>query len=132
MRERLRKEVVRRYSFEPKVRIDQVIRDVSRGCVVCQAHHYPNFQVLGPIESTPVCPELGVSVCLDMFMMPSLEYISQRYDSMMICVDPLSGWMIVTPHLMKGLTAEVAARAMVERWWKPFGVPVIVTSDEGP
>ena len=30
--ERQREEVVRRYSFEPKVRIDQVIRDVSQGC----------------------------------------------------------------------------------------------------
>ena len=73
-----------------------------------------------------------MSVCLDMFMMPSLEYRSQKDDCMMICVDRLSGWMIVTPHLMKGLTAEVAARAMVERWWQPFGVPAIVTSDQGP
>ena len=40
--------------------------------------------------------------------------------------------MVVTPHEQKGLTAEVAARAMVERWWQPFGIPSVVTSDQGP
>ena len=49
---------------------------------MCQAHYYPNFQVNGPIAGTPVCPELGVSWSVDMFMMPSLEWKSQRYDGL--------------------------------------------------
>ena len=40
--------------------------------------------------------------------------------------------MVGTPHEQKGLTTEVAARAMVERWWQPFGIPSVVTSDQGP
>ena len=40
--------------------------------------------------------------------------------------------MIVIPFEMKGLTAEVAAKAVVERWWQPFSVPAVITSDQGP
>ena len=45
--------------------------------------------------------------------------------------DRLSSWTVVTPHEQKELTAEVSARAMVERWWQPFGIPSVVTSDQG-
>ena len=51
---------------------------------------------------------------------------------MMVCVDRLSGWMVVPPHDSKGLTVEEAARAMVERWWQPFGILSVVTSDQDP
>ena len=64
--------------------------------------------------------------------MPEIKWRGVNYNCMMVCVDRLSGWMLVTPHDKAGLTAEVAARTMVERWWQPFGVPSIVTSDQGP
>ena len=51
---------------------------------------------------------------------------------MMVCVDRLSGWMIVLPFERKGLTAQAAAKVVVERWWQPFGVPAVITSDQGP
>jgi transposase InsO family protein len=130
--ERLRKELNRRYRFAPEIWVNWLIAEVGRSCEVCQAHNYPSFQVKGPISYTPVCPELGVSVCIDLFMMPEINWRGEHYNCMMVCVDRLSGWMMVTPHDMKGLTAEVAARTMVERWWQPFGVPSIVTSDQGP
>ena len=41
--ERSRKDLVWRYSFEFKLRIYQVISDVSRGCGVFQAHQYLNI-----------------------------------------------------------------------------------------
>ena len=47
------------------------------------------------------------------------------------CPQQLSEWMVVTLHDSKGLNAEVAARAMVERCWQPFGIPSVVTSDQG-
>ena len=130
--EKLKTELDRRYTFAPSVRLMELIREVNRGCVVCQAHAYPNFQVHGPMEATPVCPELGVSLSVDLFKMPEVESRTGKFDCMLLCVDRMSGWMMVTPHLMKGLTAEIAARDMVERWWQPFGVPSVVTSDQGP
>ena len=130
--EKLKTELDRRYTFAPGVKLMELIREVNRGCVVCQTHAYPNFQVHGPMEATPVCPGLGVSLSVDLFKMPEVESRTGKFDCMLLCVDRMSGWMMVTPHLMKGLTAEIAARDMVERWWQPFGVPSVVTSDQGP
>ena len=62
--ERLRKEMTRRYRFAPEIWVKRLIAEVGKGCEVCQAHNYPNFRVKGPISFAPVCPELGVSVCV--------------------------------------------------------------------
>ena len=43
---------------------ERLIAEVGKGCEVCQAHNYPNFQVKGAISFAPVCQELGVSVCV--------------------------------------------------------------------
>ena len=118
--------------FVPSMKTPQIIAEVGRTCVVCQAHQYPNFQVHGPIAATPMSPELGTSWSQDLFMMPALVWKSQAYDCMLVCVDRLSGWMIVLPFEGKGLTAEPAARAVVERWWQPFGILAVITSDQGP
>ena len=71
--DRLRKELSRRYLFVPSMKIPQIIVEVGRTCVVCQAHQYPNFQVHGLIAATPVSPELG-SWSLDLFMMPAIVW----------------------------------------------------------
>ena len=108
--------MTRRYRFAPEIWVRRLIGEVGKGCEVCQAHNYPNFQVKGPISFVLVCPELGVSVCVDLFMMLKVNWRGVHYNCMMVCVDRMSGWMVVTPHDSNGLTAEVAARAMVERW----------------
>ena len=71
-------------------------------------------------------------VCVDLFSMPEVTWRGVLSKCKMVCVDRLSGWMVVTPHEQKGLTAEVAARAMVERWWQSFGIPSVVTSNQEP
>ena len=71
-------------------------------------------------------------MCVDLFSMLEVIRRGVLSNCMMVCVDRLSGWMVVNPHEQKGLTTEVAARAMVERWWQPFGIPSVVTSDQGP
>jgi hypothetical protein len=48
-----------------------------------------------------------------------------------LCVDRLSWWMVATPHLNKGLTAEKVAKEMF-RQWDLFGIPSVVSSDRGP
>ena len=128
--------MTRRYRFAPKIWVKRLIAEVGKSCEVCHAHNYSNFQVKGPILFAPVCPELGASVCVDLFSMPEVIWRGVLSNCMMVCmmvcVDRLSGWMVVTPHEQKGLTAEVAARAMVERWWQTFGILSVVTSDQGP
>ena len=51
--EKLKTELDRRYAFALSVKLMELIQEVNRGCVVCQAHAYPNFQVHGPMEATP-------------------------------------------------------------------------------
>ena len=48
-----------------------------------------------------------------------------------MCVDRLSGWIIARPCTKLGLTAERAAHLVMENGWETFGVPSVITSDQG-
>ena len=51
---------------------------------------------------------------------------------MAVCVDRHSGWIVATPHRMSGWTAKAVAECMISQSWTPWGVPSIITSDQGP
>jgi hypothetical protein len=72
------------------------------------------------------------SVSIDLFQMPAVTWEGVEYDAFAACVDRMSGWIVATPHKLKGLTAAKVAKAMYERWWSPHGLPSVVTSDQGP
>ena len=55
----------------------------------------------------------------------------REYDIMAVAVDRLSGWVVAIPELNKGLTGSKVARAMLLHQWRPFGIPSIITSDQG-
>ena len=93
-----RKEMYHRHWVALEIWVNQLITDVGRRCEVCQAHNYPSFQVKGPISYTLVCPEIGVSICIDLFSKPYIKWRGVNYNCMMVCADRLSGWMLVTPH----------------------------------
>ena len=50
---------------------------------------------------------------------------------MAVCVDRHSGWIVAIPVLEKGLTGARLAKLMVKDHWRPFGVPSIISSDQG-
>jgi hypothetical protein len=81
---------------------------------------------------TPITPRILFSVSIDVFYLAPTEWAGQEYDCILLCVDRLSGWMIAKPALKLGLTAEKAAHLMMDDGWNIFGVPSIVTSDQGP
>ena len=72
------------------------------------------------------------SVSLDIFSLPSVNWRGNKYDSLVLCVDRLSGWIIATPTTKVGLTAEKAAHLILENGWDIFGIPAVITSDRGP
>ena len=72
------------------------------------------------------------SVALDVFSLPQVEWQGERFDALLLCVDRLSGWVLARPTTKLGLTAEKAARLMMDNGWDTFGVPSIITSDQGP
>ena len=44
----------------------------------------------------------------------------------------MTNWIIALPCLKQGLTAEKTAHMVIEKWWDAFGVPSIITCDQGP
>ena len=72
------------------------------------------------------------SVCLDIFSLPSVTWSGERFDSLLLCVDRLTGWIIARPCQKIGLTAERAAHVLIEEGWDTFGIPAIITREQGP
>ena len=71
------------------------------------------------------------SVSVDLFSMPQVKFEGKTYNTIALCVDRESGWIVATPHRNEGLTSDKVAKAMYAHW-QMFGVPSRVTSDRGP
>ena len=71
------------------------------------------------------------SVCLDLFSLTPVEQNGQILDTLIVCVDRHSGWIVAIPEGKVGLTGAKVALAMVKNHWRPFGVPSVITSDQG-
>ena len=99
---------------------------------MCQKTEPPNWQVAQKIDMTPIPPKIFFSVSIDIFSLPPTEWEGREYDCVLLCVDRLSGWMVAKPSIKLGLTAERAAHLMLYDGWNLFGVPSIITSDQGP
>ena len=108
------------------------VKYVVTGCQVCQATETPNWRLKGQFDYTPVIDQPMVSVCMDIFSMPRENWQASAYDSILLCVDRLTGWIIPLPALKEGLTAEKVAHMMIERWWDGYWIPSIIRCDRGP
>ena len=104
-------------------------KKVSQVCPVCQACQRPNNRS-AVIESTPIPPLPMVSVAIDVFSLPQVEWEGNVFDAILLCVDRHSGWVVALPCAIKGLTGVKAAK-MLYAVWRQFGVPSIVTTDLG-
>jgi hypothetical protein len=58
-------------------------------------------------------------------------YEGLEYNMMAVCVDRHSGWIVAIPVLEKGLKGAKLAKQMVRDQWRPFGIPSIISSDQG-
>ena len=129
---RLVRELRLRFEFPPGYAARQLAEQIKKGCGVCQRTEPPNWQVAQKIDVTPIPPKIFFSVSIDIFSLPVSSWQGQEFDCLVLCVDRLSGWMVAKPSLKLGLTAEKAAHLMLDDGWNIFGVPSIVTSDQGP
>ena len=71
------------------------------------------------------------SVAFDLFHLPSVSWEGKIFDTIILCVDRHSGWIVAVPALTKGLTGGKVVRAMLHSQWQLFGIPSIITSDQG-
>ena len=131
-REKLHSLMQPRYAVSPRSTASTLCRDIPLQCTICQAAKEPNFPIKTIVQSTPIPARLGGSMALDIFNLPGVVKMGERYDCMVVAVDRLSGWTIAVPSRRRGIQAQSVAEEMWERWWQPFGVPATVSSDQGP
>ena len=125
------REVSRRYAFPPSVRVYEAVREARRGCLTCQACEPPNWSGDAPLDGTPIPPHVMSHVSIDVFSLPAVQWRRQTWDALVVCVDRLSGWIIARPTQKLGLTAEKCAHLLLDGGWEVFGVPSVITTDQG-
>ena len=103
---------------------------IARQCEICQASNRIS-RTKGPVEFTPIPPNIMTSVAIDLFRLPTVKFEGKTFDSIIACVDRHSGWIVAIPVLNKGLTGAKVAQAMLAQQWQIFGVPSVITSDQG-
>ena len=112
---RMTKEVDHRYIFPTSVQHTSIIDTIRRTCTICQASAPPRHPREGNLQHFPVPERAMHTVCLDIFSMPPTSWEGNEYDSILLCVDRLSGWIVASPTTKLGLTAEKAVHLMMER-----------------
>ena len=129
--ERLLKEALRFFNFADERKALRISKETQRQCEICQACEHPHQPLKLRIEPHPIPPYIMTSVAIDIFRMPEIEHDGKMYNCFACCVDRLSGWMVTTPHHLRGLKASDVAKAMYQAWWSPHGVPSVLVSDRG-
>jgi len=129
---KMSKAVHLRFVLPSSTNTPSLIQAIRQACLICQASAPPHHAKQGNLEHLPVPERAMHSVCLDLFSMPTTNWNSQEFDSILLCVDRLSGWIVAAPTLTLGLSAEKAAHLILEHGWEPFGIPATVHSDQGP
>ena len=128
--ERTWKHISLRYSWADEKIAQQFCQLICKKCVICQASQRGET-LKGPIESTPIPPAPMANVAIDLFKMPEVLYEGEKYNTMAVCVDRHSGWIVAVPCFDKGLTGAKLARKMIRDHWRPFGIPSVISSDQG-
>ena len=127
---RLWTEMGRHYLFGDAIFAKRLSERIQGQCEICQSIEPSRIPYKFPIEPHPVPPYLMDSVTVDLFAMPEAVWQGNAYDTIALCVDRESGWIVATPHQDKGLTGRRVAEDMY-RQWEMFGIPSRVSSDRG-
>ena len=110
--DRLLHDANRHHQFAIAEEAKRTAAEVQKKCDFCQAGEHPHQPLRLRITSTPIPPYPMTSVSIDLFTMRETEYDGVAYNVFAACVDRHSGWIVVTEHHTKGLTAEKVAKAM--------------------
>ena len=128
--QRLWDHLQKQYEWSDGDKAKRFAQRVTQQCETCQACQRPNT-LQGPMESVPVPSKIMESVALDVFYMPKTMVDGNQFDVMVVCVDRHSGWLVAIPSRIEGLTAAKVAKAMLQHQWRPFGIPSVITTDQG-
>ena len=126
------REANRRYLFSPEIDLEKEISQVRQSCAICQACTPPRIANNIPIEFVHVPPHIFSNVAVDVFSLEPTEWDGRIFDAFLACIDRHSGWIIARPCKKAGLTTELGAKLILENGWETFGIPSVITSDQGP
>jgi len=101
--------IEKRVSWADEVVAKSFAMEVGKMCDSCQACNRPQ-RIFAPIVPTPIPPQIMASVALDLFRMPATWVNKKLYDTMIVCVDRHSGWLVAVACRDKGLTGPKIAK----------------------
>ncbi len=111
---KLKKEMTSRYELAHASTESDIFRTVKRMCLSCQAAEPAHWSLKGEIAMTPIPERIMFSVSLDIFSLERVFWQGQMFDSLVVCVDRLTGWVIAKPALGRGLTGERTAHLLMD------------------
>ena len=111
--------------------MSNLMTEVISHCHVCKAHKPPTGDKRVHQRETILPRVTGEHVGLDVFAMPPVRSEGIMYDCYALAVDYFSGYVMMFPMQHLGLTGSNLAKRMVAQWVDVFGVPSLITSDEG-
>ena len=89
------------------------IKQVKKGCSVCQACNPDNQNVQGEAQWTPIPDQRMKSVAMDVFPMPEVHIVIEVFDCLVLCLDRHCGYIVALPAHKEGLLAKEVAVMMI-------------------
>ena len=68
-------------------------RTVTKECDSCQASQQP-LTLRAKLRPYPIPPQVMAHVAIDLFKLPEVEYEGQKFDTLIVCVDRHTGWVV--------------------------------------
>ena len=93
--------------MQRRFKIDEIglynaIKDVKKGCSVCQACNPDNLNAQVESEWTPNPDQPMESVAMDFFSMPEIHIGKEVFDCVVLCLDRHSGYVVAVPARKRG------------------------------
>lgn len=111
--------------FWPKMR-----RDIKRhcaACVPCQRRKVSNTKKQGLTQPLPIAEDVFDTIGIDLIV--KLPVSSQGYNTILVCVDHLSKYVVTVP--LVGESATTIIHGFFNNFVARYGCPRLVVSDQG-
>jgi hypothetical protein len=122
--------VLHRCEFEDKVdAVKKLCSGIAESCHICQAVK-PLNRKYGTLDFSPVPSQIFSSLCMDFVTLSKVTDSEGRtFDTVLVIVDRLSGYIWGISCFKTGLTAEAVAKLFVRHCVSMTGIPLEILSD---